>query len=80
MPAQLGMQQGIACQRNQYIGVVLAFSSSSCPVDDEVHMVFDCEAFENPNVDKVLYALQGYNGLFLLITVAPLLVASHCCV
>jgi hypothetical protein len=36
--------------------------SLSCPVDDEVHLVFDCEAFENLRVDEVLDALQGSNG------------------
>ncbi len=39
--------------------------SLSCPVDDEVHLVFDCEAFENLRVDKVLDALQWIDpGLF----------------
>ena len=37
-------------------------SSLSCPVDDEAHLVFDCEAFENLRVDEVLDALQGSNG------------------
>ena len=37
-------------------------SSLKCPVDDEVHLVFDCEAFENLRVDEVLDALQGSNG------------------
>ena len=49
-------------------------------MDDEAHLVLDCEAFENLRVDEVLDALQGSNGsrIFLLITGAPLLaVSSH---
>ncbi len=37
-------------------------SSLSCSVDDEVHLVLECEAFENLRVDEVLDALQGSNN------------------
>ena len=37
-------------------------SSLNCPVDDEAHLVFDCEAFEHLRVDEVLDVLQGSNG------------------
>ena len=37
-------------------------STLVCPVDDEMHLVFDCEAFEHLRVDEVFEALQGADG------------------